>query len=104
MASHRILYVGQDLPLLNFLKHALQDCHIVRYPGVGAHTLIESRINYSLLLFDAERPGVSVPELAHFTRSLTHRERTPLIIRRDSDDFNSLTEAITLALQQHSSD
>jgi hypothetical protein len=74
MASHRILYVGYDLALLAALQGALTDCHIVRSPDAGARSLIESRIDYSLLLFDHQWRG-----LADYARSLQHREHTPVI-------------------------
>ena len=58
MSSHRILYVGHDLNLLTTLRVEMEDCQMVRCPsGSVACTLIESRINYSLLLLDEELPG-----------------------------------------------
>jgi len=75
MASRRVLYAGADLALLAALKAALKDCRVVRSPGGVARTLIESRINYSLLIFDSELTGL--PDLA---RSLPHRQHTPVVI------------------------
>jgi hypothetical protein len=69
MPSHGILYVGADLALLASLKATLEDCRVVRSPGGVARTLIESEINYSLLIFDNEWS-----ELADFARSLPHRQ------------------------------
>lgn len=75
MPSHRILYVGADLALLERLTGALKDCRVVRSPGGVARTLIESRIDYSLLVFDGE-----LKRLADFARTLRHRQHTPALI------------------------
>jgi len=109
MPSHRILYVGRDLTLLNFLNSALKDCLVVRsLGGSDARLLIKSNINYSLLLFDDDPLGTTGPMLARFTRELAHREHTPIIILSTSEahcaeagllfekpyDFNSIVETI----------
>jgi DNA-binding response OmpR family regulator len=94
MSSHRILYVGTELTLLKFLQDELKDCQIVRCPvGSIARTFIE-RIKYSLLLLDEELPDMTGLELESFTRKLKHRERTPVIIVKDSDNFGSLISII----------
>lgn len=93
MASHRVLYVGADLALLASLKAALKDCRVVRSPGGVASTLIESKINYSLLIFDNE-----LEELADFARSLPHREHTPVFIlpADKADAIETLTAVVCL--------
>jgi DNA-binding response OmpR family regulator len=99
--KHRILYVGMNLALLNFLKDALKhlDCFIVRCPyGSPSHTLIKSDIKYSLLLLDDELPDTTGQELKDFARSLAHRKRTPIIIFKKSDDFNQLVKTIIQSL------
>lgn len=86
MSSHRILYVGRDHTLLQSLQDALKDCRIVRSPsGRDARFLIESEINYSLLLFDEELSDTTGLELAHLARGARHRERTPIIILSASE-------------------
>jgi DNA-binding response OmpR family regulator len=81
MASHRILYVGQDITLLQTLAGALEDRRVVRCPGGSLeYALIESEICYSLLLLDEELPGPTGLELAQFARGVRHREGTPIII------------------------
>jgi CheY-like chemotaxis protein len=75
MPSHRILYVGQDLILLETLREALEDCRVVRCPGgSGARTLIESRIGYSLLLLDEELPGTTGRDLTDSARGGFHTD------------------------------
>ena len=99
MASHRILYVGLDLNLLHLLNGILTGCHVTRCPGgSNAYLLIESDINYSLLLFDDEPIGTTGAELKRFARSLEHREQTPVIIYKKSDNVSLLIEAITREL------
>ena len=114
MASHRILYVGRDHILLRFLQDALSDCTVVRCPdGRGARPLIESDINYSLLLFDDTLPDTTGTELAQFARALSHRVRTPIVILSVDKargvvagllfekpyDTGSIVETITATLQ-----
>ena len=95
MASHRILYVGLDLNLLQLLKGILKGCHIVRCPGgSNARLFIESDIEYSLLLFDDEPMDTTGAELKRFAHSLEHRKRTPVIIYKKSDDLNLLIETL----------
>jgi len=93
MASHRILYAGADLALLASLKGALKDCRVVRSPGAVARPLIESKIDYSLLLFDGELTG-----LADFARSLPHREHTPVFLlpAGEADAVEALTTVVSL--------
>ena len=93
MPSHRVLYVGADLALLASLKGALKDCRVVRSPGGVARTLIESQINYSLLIFDGE-----LTWLADFARSLPHREHTPVFIlpADKADAVETLTTIVCL--------
>lgn len=95
MAAHRILYVGLDLNLLQILNGILTGCRVVRCPGgSNAYLLIESDIKYSLLLFADESLGTTGAELERFARKLSHRERTPIIIFKKSDNFNILVETI----------
>lgn len=81
MSSHRILYVGHDLILLEYLHGALKDCLVVRCPGDSlAVSLIKSEINYSLFLLDEKLPETTGQELADFAHGVRHRARTPIII------------------------
>jgi DNA-binding response OmpR family regulator len=103
MPSHRILYVGRDLTLLDFLRDLLKktDDAIVRCPdGRLSFCLIESDIKYSLLLFDAELPDMTGAELECFARSLPHREQTPIIILKNSSDLDPLVSAIMRAIHR----
>jgi glutaredoxin len=93
MASHRILYAGDNLALPARLRDALHafDCFVVRSPVETARTLIRSDIKYSLLLFDETEAGA---ELEAYARSLSHREQTPVIIVKESESLGGLVEAI----------
>jgi hypothetical protein len=111
--SHRFLYVGRDLTLLGFLNSALKDCLVVRsLGGSDARLLIESSINYSLLLLDDELLDMRGIDLAQFARRLAHREQTPIVILSASEaccaeggllfeklyDYDSIVETITRLL------
>jgi hypothetical protein len=101
---YRILYVGNNLALLKFLEDGLKhlDCFIVRASMASpSKTFIESDINYPLLLFDDELLDAGGPQLKHFARQLSHRKRTPIIIFKESDEFNSLAQTIIQALATH---
>lgn len=100
MPSHepqqRILYAGNDLALLKFLRSAFAPDKraVVRCAdAMTARILIESHNRYALLLLDAELPDATGEELAAFARALPHRAHTPLVVRR-SEDFGSLAKAI----------
>jgi DNA-binding response OmpR family regulator len=100
MPSHRILYVGRDLTLLNFLNSTLKDCFVVRsLGGSDARLLIESNINYSLLLFDDELLDMTGADLAQFARRLAHCEHTPIVIFEKSDNLKSLVDGIVRLLR-----
>src|ERR1051326_4408393 len=89
MASHRILYAGDDIHLPARLRDALQasDCFVVRSPLDSARTLIRSEIKYSLLLFDDDPTGA---ELEAYARTLEHREHTPVAAFKESEGFGKL--------------
>jgi hypothetical protein len=93
MASHRILYAGDDTGLPARLRDALHglDCYVVRSPVEIARTLIRSEIEYSLLLFDETDEGA---ELESCARSLSHRARTPVIIVKGSEGLGGLVDII----------
>ena len=93
MASRRILYVGDDITLPGLLRDALHglDCFVVRSPVGTASTFIQSGIEYSLLLFDETEAGAA---LEAYARSLSHRERTPVIIVKESEGLDVLVESI----------
>ena len=95
---YRILYVGLDHKLMKYLEESLDDCWIVRAPiGLIARPFIE-KLKHSLLLFDDELMDTTGQELACFTRSLAHRQRTPIIIVRSSDNFELLARTIARLL------
>lgn len=93
MASHRILYAGDDTSLPARLREALGKlgCFVVYSPVGCARTLIQSDIKYSLLLFDETEAGA---ELGGFVRTLPHRERTPVIIVKKSEGLKGSLDAI----------
>jgi hypothetical protein len=93
MASHRILYAGDNLILPARLRDALHnfDCFVVYSPVGVARTFIRSDIEYSLLLFDKTEAGA---ELEAYTRSLSHREQTPVVIVKESVELGVLLDAI----------
>ena len=93
MASHRILYEGDDTDLPARLRDALHafDCFVVYSPVDIARTLIRSDIKYSLLLFDDDPSGA---ELEAYARTLEHRERTPVIMVKKSESLGVLIERI----------
>ncbi len=98
MSSRRILYVGNNLALLEHLQGALLDYRIVRCPGgLASRALIEG-VNYSLLLFDEALPDATGAELAEFSCSLARTTCTPFIIIKNQDSFESLAGAIVEAL------
>jgi DNA-binding response OmpR family regulator len=57
-----------------------------------------SEIKYSLFLFDEQLPDMTGAELAQFTHSLWHRQKTPILIVQKSDDFDSLVKTIIRAI------
>jgi hypothetical protein len=93
VASHRILYAGDDIGLPARLKDGLKriDCFLVRSPVLTARTFIRSDIKYSLLLVDETTAGA---ELEAYARTLAHREWTPVIIVKKSESLGGLLEAI----------
>ena len=93
MASRRILYAGDDIYLPARLTDALHglDCLVVRWPVGTARMFIRSEIKYSLLLFDDTEAGA---ELKAYARSLPHRERTPVIIVKESEGLGVLLDVI----------
>jgi DNA-binding response OmpR family regulator len=108
--KYRVLYVGRDLALLAFLKDALKplDCYVVSCPrGTEARIFIEnekpmiggSKIKYSLFLFDVQLSDMTGAELAQFTRAVTHRKKTPILIVERAEDFHSLVETIVHTLE-----
>jgi CheY-like chemotaxis protein len=102
--QHRILYVGNNYALLKLLHNAFTqiDCRIVRCPtGSISRTLLQSNINYSLLLFDDQLPDTTGLKLKHLARQLPHRQRTPIIILKKSDEHNPLVETILKTLAPH---
>ncbi len=92
-ASRRILYSGADYVLSELLKDALKslDCFVVRSPVYTARTLIESDIRYTLFLFDDDPAGA---ELESYASTLPHRERTPVIVVKNSESFDRLLDSI----------
>jgi DNA-binding response OmpR family regulator len=116
MPAQRILYIGYDLSLLQFLSKILEDCIVVRSPGGSlASLLIESRIEYRLLIVDDELPEMTGLALVSFVREQAHRVRTPMIILSAGEahsadakvffekphNFGSIIETIMRLLNAH---
>ncbi len=93
MTSRRILYSGADYVLSDLLKDALKslDCFVVRSPVATARMFIKSDIKYTLLLFDDDPAGA---ESVSYTRTLAHRQHTPVVIVKNSEDFDRLLDTI----------
>ena len=99
MPSPRILYVGHDLNLLKFMQDELKDCRVVRCTGgITSRSFIKSEINYALFVFDEEMPEMSGQVLTAFARGLAHREDTPVVIFKPSDDFSEIVKTIIRSL------
>jgi DNA-binding response OmpR family regulator len=99
--SHRILYAGHNLALLKFLQDELEDCQIVRCSDDSTtRLLISSAINYSLFLFDEVLPDTRGEALCSFVGELAHREQTPIVIVKKSDEFEAMARAITHLLSR----
>jgi DNA-binding response OmpR family regulator len=97
--SHRILYAGNDLMLLQFLQYTLEGCQVIRCPNGAQARLFIEKIKYSLLLFDEQLPDTTGAELESFTRTLAQRHSTPIVIIRDSSDGDTLVKAIRQKLR-----
>jgi hypothetical protein len=93
MTSRRLLYAGNVNALPGLLRDALKplDCFIVGSPLGVARTFIKSDIKYTLLLFDDDEMGA---ELESYTRTLEHRERTPIMFIKQPVKFRALVESI----------
>jgi hypothetical protein len=90
--SHRILYIGVDYGLPALLGDALK-CLVVRCPDETQYRLfLTSDLKYSLLLFDGDLPNAAEPE--KFVRSLKHRERTPIVALKKSEEFDQLVYTV----------
>ena len=75
------------------LNDALEplDCFVVGSPVTIARMFIKSDIKYTLLMFDDDPAGA---ELEGYARTLPHRERTPVIIVKNSESFERLLDTI----------
>ena len=79
----RLLYVGEDLGLIRFLRGAFHkpEYHVVSCPDCdSAERFIKSYIQYDLFIFDHEMRHRAAFDLARLVRSLKHREGLPAII------------------------
>jgi hypothetical protein len=92
---HRVLYVGLDLALLEYLKERLDECWMVRAPAACVARPFIEHLNYSLLVFDEVLMDGTARELERFTRELENRRWTPVIIFKKSDEFESLARNIS---------
>jgi DNA-binding response OmpR family regulator len=93
--TYRILYAGNDLSLLKFLREILEDCQMMRCPNGAQARLFIKEIKYSLLLFDEQLPDATGRELTAFARESARIELTPSIIIKKSADYDVLARDIT---------
>ena len=70
----------------------------MRAPDGSIARLFIKHINYSLLLFDHELPDTTGTELVKFTRTLPHRERTPIKLISPSEREARIVETIARLL------
>jgi DNA-binding response OmpR family regulator len=90
----RLLYVGEDLALIRFLRTAFHgpEYHVVSCPDRdSAERFIKSDIPYHLFIFDHEMRHRAAFELAQLVRSLKHRQSLPAMIVGEEAE-NSLNE------------
>lgn len=83
--SHRILYVGLDLKLLEFLQGSLESCQIIRCPIGSVARILIKELKYSVIISDEELMDTSGLELAHFARTIEHHAHTPIILLSDTE-------------------
>src|SRR5436189_4613158 len=79
----RLLYVGEDLALIRFLRTAFHgpEYHVVSCPDRdSAERFIKSDIRYRLFVFDHEMRHRAAFDLVRLVRSLKHREALPALI------------------------
>ena len=81
-SEYRLLYVGRDVDWFRRLKTVLglSANRLVYCPGDSVEYFLKSDIRYDLFLFDLDWLNETGMELARLTRSLPHREHTPIII------------------------
>jgi len=82
-AQCRLLYVGSDLALLEFLRSTFcqPKYHVVSCPNrLSAEMFIKSQIPYQLFIFDHEMRDRAAFDLARLVRSLDHRQDLPAIV------------------------
>jgi DNA-binding response OmpR family regulator len=96
--SDRILYAGNDLSLLKFLREILEDCQIIRCPNGSQARLFIAQIKYSCLLFDEELPDTTGGELTEFARESARRELTPSLIIKKAANYDVLARDIARIL------
>src|SRR5258708_7830358 len=70
----RILYIGNNLELLNFLHETLEAKVVRCPPGPMCRSFLKG-INYNLILLDE-----SEQELIDFIRSAEMNEKTPIVV------------------------
>ncbi|MDX6696214.1 MAG: hypothetical protein QOF02_3817 [Blastocatellia bacterium] len=90
----RVLYVGLDVALLDYLKARLEECWIVRAPaGCVARPFIE-HLRYSVLVFDEVLMDMTAREVAGWTRELAGREGRAVVVFRKWDEFEMVAGSI----------
>jgi len=90
----RVLYVGLDCKLLQYLEDRLDDCWFVRAAaGCVARSFIE-HLEYSLLLFDETLMDMSGRELATLTRGMERRQSVPIVIVRPGANCERLARKL----------
>lgn len=83
-----ILYVVDDSTIAETVKLALEDegwAVETCADGTGAMKIIASYEPYDVLVFDNQLPGINGIDLILQTRTLAHRQETPIIMLSGSD-------------------
>src|SRR2546423_6130597 len=95
--QHKILYVGANRALAEYLNHELKEfgCFVDYCSALWlARAFIESDINYALLLVDEQLTEMTGAEFTLSVHSLRHRKHLPSIALKKSDDFNVSAQTI----------
>src|SRR5436853_3452125 len=81
-SEYRLLYVGRDVKWFRHLKSVLglPANRLVYCPGDSVEYFLKRDIRYDLFLFDLDLLNETGVELVRLARSLSHRQRTPIII------------------------
>jgi len=95
---YRVLYVGLDLALLEYLTERLDECWIVRAPAACVARPFIEHLDYSLFVFDEVLMDGMAQELTRFARESAKGKDTPILTVKKSDNLELLARTITRLL------